>query len=139
MKINFHVGDWSGDGHMQHEVYIYEVNLSKKDLHKAFIKGCKKIGIKCSVSSNENNSPELQICSEYEDDHVPDEVIDLMIKAGLNPEDYFEKGYHFFRGVSNKFTNLWLDIAKIGNNNLIYIGPETGTESIEVGGYGLFR
>ncbi len=131
MIIELVVGDWSKDGHNQSDKFLYETNLSKEEIEKAFSDGCNTIGIK------------FNICEEYEDDKVSQDFISKIVLAGLDPSKYLYESWDSkkLERIENpeSFSLLWLDIAKVGNSSLEYklIKPESGY-GIKIGGYGLY-
>lgn len=136
MRIKFSIGDWSHDGHSKSDNFIVDVNLTKEELDKAFMDGCTLMGL----DKEQCTSTSFQFCQDYEDSAIPEQVLKGMEKFGLNPDHYFD-GYHYNReestGCYDTFHLLWLDIAKLGNPNLIYTKCE-GEVTYYIGGYGLY-
>lgn len=131
-KITLTVGDWSGDGHSQSEDILIHSNLTQKELEKAFKDGSKKLKFKLE-----------EYCRSYEDNILPEEVVaalklhgltedmvtDLDVEGG-DEDDYWLLG-------PDGFADIWLFIAKLGNDKFEYEFVEKGA-TVHVGGYGLF-
>lgn len=128
--INLVVGDWSHDGHNMTEQSTIKCNLTKKDLEKAYKKGCKKVGFDLTE----------EVCADYEDMSVSDDVIEKLRAADIKPEDFIENddddGWSFSYNWE-AFTELWLRIAKLGNPDLEFEMCSNDSPNINIGGYGL--
>lgn len=135
MKLNLVVGDWSRDGHGMSNKYLYDVNLSKEALAQAFLDGCAKIGITKQEYSEKDFG--FQFCKRYSDYRVPQSFIDKLVAAGLDPLEYFGEWEKEYSGEADMFPVLWLDIAKLGNPDLVYEQclPD---KTYYLGGYGLY-
>ncbi len=132
-SITLTLGDWSHDGHSQTEVITVKCNVDKKDLEKAYKKGTKKVGFDLTED----------VCADYEDGSVSDEVIEKLRDAGIKPEDFAEKGDADDEGWSlaydyEAFAGLWMRIAQLGDPDLKYEVAPTNPNNINIGGYGLF-
>ena len=132
--ITLITGDWSGDGHEKTDSVTISSNLSPKELEEAFIRGEKVIGIDFANQFR-----------DYESNQLPFEMIQKMSK-------HFDTGYDVPQDIdpsevdssrydetlySNDYVHLWLEIAKIGNPELVYEFCKTGL-TLSIGGYGLF-
>jgi len=71
--IKIQIGDWSGDGHGQHEDYYFQSNKSIEDIRKAYFLAKQKYPKLC---------PET-FCCEYEDGVVPNKIIKESKKLGF--------------------------------------------------------
>ena len=131
--ITLLTGDPGGDGHEKTDSIMITSNLSPKELEEAFIRGEKVIGIDFANQFR-----------DYESNQLPFEMIQKMSK-------HFDTGYDIPEDIdsddvnssydetlrSNDYTHLWLEIAKVGNPELVYEYCNTGYH-LEIGGYGLF-
>jgi hypothetical protein len=133
MRVKFMVGDWSHDGHSQDDSFIVDVNLTQQELDAAFLNGCALM----ELDAAQCKSLSFLFCNEYEDSTIPQKFIDGMNKVGLDPDNYFENYDGKYSGETNTFHLLWLDVAKIGNPNLVY--QECVSDRVyRIGGYGLY-
>lgn len=132
--ITLITGDWSGDGHEKTDSITISSNLNMKELEAAFTRGEQVIGI--------NFADQF---SDYEANTLPCEMIQKMSKhfdTGFNvPQDIdpdeVDSSRYDETLYSNDYTHLWLEIAKIGNPELVYEYCKTGL-TLSIGGYGLF-
>lgn len=140
MKIKFCAGDISSDGHSIREEKIFEVNLSQAELKLAFFTGIEKLGLLDYTEKDSRDDRRFTFCSNYEDSQVPTEFVE---KLPFDPEEYFylddfdDEKVYYLEGA-DKFFELWLDIAKLGNPMLTYSEVVSDDGSIHIGGYGLF-
>lgn len=132
--ITLLTGDPGGDGHEKTDSVVITSNLSPKELEEAFIRGEKVIGIDFANQFR-----------DYESNQLPFEMIQKMSKhfdTGFNvPQDIDPNEVDSSRYdetlCSSEYTDLWLEIAKIGNPELVYEYCKTGP-TLAIGGYGLF-
>lgn len=127
--INLVVGDWSHDGHSKTETVTILSNLDKKALEKAYKKGSKKVGFDL----------ETDVCADYEDMSMSEDISEKLKAAGIKPHDYVEEdeaGLSFSYN-HEAFATLWLDIARLGNPDLKYEITADNNTTINIGGYGL--
>tara|TARA_E500000178_G_scaffold317081_1_gene337363 strand:- start:616 stop:885 length:270 start_codon:yes stop_codon:yes gene_type:complete len=78
-----------------------------------------------------------KFCEEYECDTIPKSVYDKLVKEGYT---FGEEGYsdEFDKQICiYDFVNIWLFIAKKGDNDFKYKYIKNDF-SINIGGYGLF-
>ena len=75
------IGDWSGDGHSKCEYFQFTSNKPLAEVREAYFK---------AVEEHADISPE-EFCSEYEDTHVPKEVVEAVAKLGyeISPESFW--------------------------------------------------
>ncbi len=78
------IGDWSDDGHGKCEYFHASAAKPFKDVCKAFKAAKKKF-----KKDGDGFTPE-ELCSEYEDSHVPDDVVELLEERGfkIDPDDF---------------------------------------------------
>lgn len=139
--FEINLGDWSDDGHGKTKEYRVAVpaEFTLEMIAANYEKNCKKYGITLE-----------HLCEDYEDNRVSLEVIQAMVKDGLDAyllngydleedydariitEDYFYITCHmFFHGMPDNFT--WKEVKTQG----ILLG---GYGAVELaGGYGLFH
>lgn len=129
--INLVVGDWSRDGHSMSETVTILSNLDKESVEEAYKLGTLKVGFDLTE----------EVCSDYEDMSVPDDVIRKLKAVGINPDAFIEQdgdqwSFHY---DYEAFARLWLRIAELGNSTLRYETTDDESPDINVGGYGLFQ
>lgn len=91
--VDIVIGDWSEDGHNQSEKVSVEINCTVTEMQEAYKASCTKMGFQFhgaeafgSPNFTGKTNPRCLIC-EYEDKSVPDDVIDIMEKHGLDDEN----------------------------------------------------
>lgn len=74
--IEIEVGDWSKDGHNQSDTFLFKSNYSGDEIDQAFkcLKKVKQIDFK-------------NICCDYEDNEVEDDVVTKLIELGVLSQD----------------------------------------------------
>lgn len=131
-KIRLVVGDWSKDGHEKSSDVYISCNLTAKEIEKAYKKGAKAIGLDVRET----------VASEYQDPYLLKEHYEKLKKAGykeeLEPYDDTEKTPTKFYINDDCFAEMFMFVAKVGNPALEYELAEN-SESVNVGGYGLFQ
>ncbi len=134
--VSLLLGDISGDGHNQRDTTVIFSNLTANEIKNAYSKGEKLLGFKF-VS---------QVCSEYEDNSIPTELINKLVKFGFPLETYLSNGDlsndgddkdpEYFIWIQG-YTEIYLFIVKIGNPNFEWKYTENDS-CIDIGGYGLY-
>lgn len=135
-KIKIQLGDWSGDGHMQHKDVIINSNKPIKDLEKAY-----KIAKKESGIDLEN------VCRDYEDNCLQPEVWAKLKELGWASswdekgiKRFEDDGYDKLRMDLDLMTDLILWFFKLGDSELEL--SEANRNDVPVFsksfGYGLF-
>lgn len=130
------VGDWSDDGHGKTATHIYETNLPRSELNKAFDAGTEKVGFNLE-----------NVCEDYEDNTLLRADYDLLVDAGITWTDQEYRPEQWDREDPNSdftlwhdsFALLWMKIAQLGNPELVFKEVKDNTANIEIGGYGLFH
>lgn len=136
--ISLVVGDWSGDGHDKRETVNIKSNLDKKAMEKAYKKGTKKLGFDFCKD----------VCAEYEDNKLPPEKLDALVKLGLETKgmglEYDLKRIKKDEGVEiglwhDDFVEIYLFIVKLGDDEFTfeYLNADANP-TINIGGYGMF-
>jgi hypothetical protein len=129
--INIQIGDWSGDGHGQHEDFHFQSNKSIKDVRKAYFRAKNKYPTLC---------PET-FCCEYEDCAVPNKITKEAKKLGFKIgkfctcEDMAEYVAWFC-----KLGDIELDLKLTTQENpptLAFYGFDENEQHIGFFGYGL--
>lgn len=107
------LGDWSFDGHKQTDAILLNTNLTKDEVNEAYSLAIKKLGF---------NFIE-EVCSEYEDNLLTQNHLDLLVSQGFSiddlgvKDDYSKKeAIDFF---NKKIKNLKLDIYVYTNIYLL--------------------
>jgi hypothetical protein len=136
--INLLVGDWSHDGHEKTQKFTIESSLNQKELMKAYKKGCKIIGFDltkdCCAEYEEftllrEHKEKLKLNGFYKD---PDQLNDLEEEE---EKEYSEEDPENFM-YADAFKDIWLFFIKTGNPSFTF---NQKTETINIGGYGLFQ
>lgn len=138
------LGDWSGDGHDKTSTTNIECNLTKKELEKAYKKGCKKVDSTFSMYDN--------VAEGYGDRTISREHFDKLVKLGFKPdlacdEDYMDDDDSGDTDENDKsdgvqiwqegFVEIWMFIASLGTKTEL-LWKEVEGDSINIGGYGFF-
>jgi len=85
--IRFTVGDWSDDGHGQHDHVLVESSHSVTALQEAYFKSCAKIGYRFdhgSYNLPEEHTELPSLLTKYGDDNIPPYFMDIMKKKGYD-------------------------------------------------------
>lgn len=125
--IRLILGDPCGDGHGRSATYVIKSNLTKEEIIKAYDGGVNKIGV--DVINN--------VCSEYEESHVEECVIDKLIKFGYQSNLDTNNDGEFYVNKDD-FVDMFLFIVKVGNHEFQFNMEKDDTKTIDIGGYGLF-
>lgn len=136
MIIKIEVGDHSGDGHEKTYTMNIDSSLSVEDLKLSFQEGMKMLG-------QGGNYYSFDFCSEYEDNQVPKEFVNSLIKVGIDPFDFLDfqesdskvMNDSIYTISCDNFIYLWLAVAKIGRPNFNY--KVVNLSKLKIGGYGL--
>lgn len=134
-KMNLVLGDWSRDGHGQSETFGIETNLTKNEIQESYKKGVEIVDLDLSE----------KVCRYHEDDSISLENLEKLKKHGLkffqeNGEEYeLEENFDEtgFSVSEEDFVIMFMFIVKLGNPLLEWNFCES--ESINIGGYGLFH
>lgn len=131
--ITLLLGDPSGDGHGKSETIVINSNIDANDIKVAYKKASKELGFDLV-----NN-----VCSDYEDNFVPKDIFDILVKNGMEYDlfDYEKNQLEAAdtRGVSisyNEYLNIYFFIVFFGNKDFEY--EITNHPVIDIGGYGLY-
>lgn len=123
--IRLIVGDWYGNGHDKTEDVIVKTNLDKNALLAAFKEGSEELGF---------NFQE-KVCADYEDNTIADKYSWILQGHGI--EVFSDEEFEEANALDTiSYVKIWLEIAKLGNEDLEY--EIVNTPSIPIGGYGLF-
>lgn len=126
--IDLVVGDWSGDGHNQKQIFTIKSNLDNGAVAKAFKAGEKKLRFRFRDT----------VAVSYDDNKVPSDAIEKLKKHGL---DLGAVIYDYMEGEQvtigpDEYVDIWLFIAKLGNPSFEF--ELIDSPAINIGGYGLF-
>ena len=135
--ISLGIGDVGGDGHRQDEHIVIRSNLDSVGLLAAYKKGVLVVGVDCMKD----------VCSEYEDHKLTEEVWQKYIAAGIceapfewqksEPGDAGHgKGIDWIEPEA--FVDLFLLTVLRGEPSFLFEFPTSQAESLNIGGYGLF-
>ena len=126
--IQLIAGDWSGDGHNMTDVKTINTNYLVEK-----IKDCYK------QNSNLLNFNMFNFCHHYEDNIISKEVLKPILKilnVNLEFEDNEDDDEDYYISCEN-WVKLYLSIVSYNNPDFQY-EIITPTNSINIGGYGLF-
>lgn len=128
-NIIIEIGDWSGDGHGQKEIYTFESNFEIKDVREAYFAARDKYP---------DLSPE-GFCCEYEDSEVPKEIIKKASKLGfkINKDFHIKEMANYtawFCQLGNPSLKLKMQEE---NPTLSFYGVDEKNRHIDFIGYGL--
>ena len=121
--IGLTYGDPSCDGHGMSETDYYKSNYKTKDIKKAVSKTSQDVGIDFEY-----------ICAEYGESYLNEDTYSKL--ATILPVDSYveEEGYNV-----HDFTGLYLAFAKVSLPDLETEFIQITTDTIGIGGYGLFE
>lgn len=122
--VNIIVGDWSDDGHGKTETFAIKSNITRDEIDKAYTQA-----IKTYPKLNAFDS----ICEDYEDNSIPEDLLDELKLLGYQPPKWMEKE---FRVSREEFVDIYLFIVKLGNPAFEY--SHVNHNELTIGGYGLF-
>lgn len=132
-QLTLVVGDWSDDGHGKTQTFTIRTNRSPASIMSAYDRGSKKLGFDLSVD----------VASDYEDYLLDEEKWAAFVKHGLTDDDIvvsdgFESTSAYALSLyPAKFADLYLFIVKLGEPEFQCVSMGN-SDSIEIGGYGLF-
>ncbi len=147
-KICLVLGDWSHDGHGLTSRYHIVCSLSKKELEKAYKKGCKKVG--------KDFSMEEKVARDYEDPTIDHNILAKIRELGYKEEleceyEDLEEGQDDEgtneplndenEGITiseNDFVYMWMFLASLGIKETLEWEIIADGDEIHLGGYGLF-
>jgi hypothetical protein len=128
--ISLVLGDWSSDGHGKTDTITLKSNLSRTEVVAAYEAGTKTLGFDFIE----------KVADEYEDGSLRNPELEILLSHGLNLKDVgIEDEVDEDEGVSlwvETYANIYLFIVKLGNKDFEY--EFCGSDSIQIGGYGLF-
>jgi len=88
------MGDWSGDGHSQSEIYYVSSNYSGEEMRQAYKDTCKKIGLQLNHNANYTDIKQLdewrsgeqwrQLLTEYEQSSISEEAVEILLEHGFD-------------------------------------------------------
>lgn len=136
-KFRLAIGDWSCDGHGIHEDFTVLSNMPVEAVREAHYKIEEKTGIRIE-----------EICSEYEEDEIEAEKVQIIKELGFN----FENSTGLGDGITNpaEMARLWifllqkadpslkLEIVPNDMPTLHFYGFDDQSRHIGFVGYGLF-
>jgi hypothetical protein len=148
------LGDWSKDGHNQSDEILFESNVDVATIRKAYKDSCKLTGV--SFNHNEDYTglerdwqiaDKYRIATEYEDNRISKETLDVLSKFGLTKKLLNDFGYQEDGLCKDSFVKLWIWFVKLSNPNIElkrikeeipYINGYWGDLNVQFG-YGLYQ
>lgn len=143
-KFKLSIGDWSEDGHGQYEFYFYNSNYPVSDWQDAYYKSCLLTGIQ--FHDTEGKSDNIALCVEYDENHITDEVQEILNKFSLPTKNYADPDY--FADLIMKFIGLSMPqdfhyseaaTKKSEHDNITPLNGWWNEKLNEHFGYGLFE
>lgn len=133
--ITFTMCDPSGDGSGLKEDWTICANHSGKEIDKALKKWAKELG--CDVQ---------KMCSDYEDNVIDGEVLDILIEQGIIKTEYLEEDpdgeKRYYVDGDDDFVSIAMEMVKHFIPDFewerYYIPNEEQSFQLEGAGYGLF-
>lgn len=120
------LGDWSDDGHGKYDKILVETNQPIDKIRQAYKDSCKLT----TVSFNHNEDftgvkrdylevKKYRICSEYDNNSIPKESVEILSKyegfSDLDFEDYKDELF-----VGESFVKFWFWFVKLSLPELEY-------------------
>jgi len=120
------LGDYSGDGHNQHETYNFATNKTKEEFLSIYAKSKESFDL-------------TLVCADYEEDYLEEEHVQKLRDLGLNPENYCEEpdDEGKYKIWLDGFIDLFMDLLHVVNPSL-EINQITLQRFPDSFGYGLF-
>ena len=155
--VYLNIGDWSGDGHDKNERFYFTSNYNVSTIRQAYKNSCKLTGLQFNHNENYTNNENIDrnnlIFTEYEEDFINEDVINILEKHGIDINKYLnedscyvdEHKYYFYRYSSAELIMefIGLSMPKDWKYNIytIEVEPINGEYNSELNvqfGYGLF-
>lgn len=119
-RFQFHLGDWSKDGHNQFETFVFESNYPVKALQDAYKASCRGLGVQFNHNANYSGldahngygSP-LHIWTEYQKGSMSKEAEEILQKAGLNLDRLHYGGLENYVALVLEFVKINLPLLEI--------------------------
>lgn len=136
--VTLTVGDWSRDGHNQFDVVRIQSNRTMPELLDAWSRGMTKLGLK-----HDGRWPYLPWCENYQDSVLPNEAVKLLTEAGVDITQFTQPSYKdesvLYLEDSECYAMLWLAVAWLADDKLVYKIAPKYENNLNIGGYGLFH
>lgn len=129
MRIELVVGDWSKDGNGISETFLFEVNLNKEQIYKAYKKGSKVLGYDLIETT----------CRYYEESYISEACWnDFLSRTKTKLNDYtIDEPYEDNVTICPEtWAQMYWAVCKLGNESLTYEKVENDGR-ITINGYGL--
>lgn len=123
-KMKLVLGDWSKDGHNQHETIMVETNKTVEEIQQGYKDSCKLT----TVSFNHNEdytgvgrhysiSDDYEIATNYEERQIPDKAKEILEKY-----NGFDEIYEFYseEASEDNFTKLWFWFVSLSIPDLVW-------------------
>lgn len=123
-RMKLVLGDWSNDGHGQSEEIVIVANHSVEDVQQAYKDSCKLTGVSFNhnkdyteVKRDYDEAEKYRIATEYEDNCVSPEVVEILSK--YEGFDKFGMTDEYF-SLDEIFSDLWFWFVKLSLSDLEY-------------------
>lgn len=131
-KINFIVGDWSGDGHDKTEDVWIDSNKTIQEIKDAYDKSCELTKL-----TFEEKNGFYGIADNYEDNELSDEVIEIFTKFNCPLLERVKNENNFL--YPEIFAEIWFWFVSLSLPDFEYKVVRDNTPTIRGYGYGLFE
>ena len=97
------IGDWSDDGHGKWDYFTFECSHDKPQIKAAYKKAIKK----SKVSLHDSEKGAKAICTEYEQNKIPDDALARLKDLGVDLEVLeIEDGQCYAEGIAKLFFEM---------------------------------
>lgn len=83
--IEFHIGDWSGDGHGQSDTYLVISNKTLQELRELYLAACAELGVR--LDGHQTLTFDVP-CEDYEDSQFPQELYKYLKGRGVEVPEF---------------------------------------------------
>lgn len=102
------IGDWSDDGHGKCDHYTVETSHNMTEIQEAYLKAVNA----CGVSLHRNSKANYELCSEYQDNTIPEEAEERLTELGVDWK-LIETKYDRDCGMNpDSFSYLFMEMVK---------------------------
>jgi len=121
--VKIQLGDPGGDGHGISRDRYYKTNYDRDALKAAYQKSVMKFGVDLH-----------DVCSDYEDSSISEDIYDKLKAGGFPIENYFEDMDY----IDGEFDEMVMEFIKASLPDLEYEKINMSVPSIGSFGYGLY-
>jgi len=123
INVKLTIGDWSGDGHEEYDIYVYQVNYPVDVIQQSYKDSCKLTGIQFNHNDKYVDIPgsiwnmgnDRIVCTEYDDYMISNNAKEIL--RNHNIPDRFYMGDYI---DPEKFSILILEFIKLTLPKLEY-------------------